>query len=204
MGSETSRGAGRPRDASMDARATAAALEILAVEGFEGTTVQAVAGRSGVHASALYRRWPSRVQLIEDAVFPGLSVSAVAPSGDLHKDLRRFIRSYVAVLGTPAARAAIPGLLTHYQSSGRSCQPEEWLPVSARPQFQDVLCAAPDGSIDPGVDVDDVFDFMLSAILGRMLVPTIASRNRPTERIVEMVLRLLQPATQPFGALSAS
>jgi AcrR family transcriptional regulator len=199
---ETSRGAGRPRDASMDARATAAALEFLAAEGFEGTTVQAVAARSGVHASALYRRWPSRIELIEDAIFPGLSVTAVEPSGDLHKDLRRFIRSYVAVLGTPAARAAIPGLLTHYQSSGRSRRPEEWLPLSARPQFRDILRAAPDGAIDPDVDVDDVFDFMLSAIIGRMLVPTISSRNRPMERIVEMVLRLLQPLPESVGALS--
>ena len=204
MASETSRGAGRPRTRAWTPGRRPRPSEILAVEGFEGTTVQAVAGRSGVHASALYRRWPSRIQLIEDAIFPGLSVSAVAPSGDLHKDLRRFIRSCVAALGTPGARAAIPGLLTHYQSSGRSRRPEEWLPLSARPQFQDILCAAPDGSIDRGVDVDDVFDFMLSAILGRMLVPTIASRNRPTERIVEMVLRLLQPATQPLGALSAS
>jgi AcrR family transcriptional regulator len=36
--------------------------------------------RSGVHASAIYRRWPSRIELIEEAVFPGLSPLSVQPT----------------------------------------------------------------------------------------------------------------------------
>lgn len=194
MASDERRPVGRPRDETMDQRALAATAELLAEVGFTGTTVQAVAARSGVHASAIYRRWSSRIELIEDAVFPGLDAVAVTPTGDLTKDLRRFIRAYLSVLGTPVASAAIPGLLAHYQSAGPSRSPEAWLPISARPQFQDIVCAAPPGSIDERVDVDDVFDVLLSAVLGRVLVPTIARRNRPVERLVEMVLRLLRPA----------
>lgn len=178
----------------MDRRAIDAARELLDEVGFEGTTVQAVAARSGVHASALYRRWPSRIELIEDAVFPGFDDVAVAPTGELRRDLRRFVRAYVAVLGAPATQAAMPGLLAHYRSSGASRRPEEWLPVSARPQFQDILRAAPAGSIDPDVNPDDVFDVLLGALLGRTLVPTIAARNRPVERLVDMALRMLEPA----------
>lgn len=193
---------GRPRDPSFDDRALDAARELLASGGYGAATVQAIAARSGVHVSAIYRRWPSRVDLIEDAVFPGLDPPAVAPTGDLARDLRRFLRAYVATYEAPAARAAIPGLLAEYQSHGRPGAEEHWLHVSARPHFRDILRAAPEGSVDPGIDPDDVFDVLHAAVLARVLVPTTAQRRRPLERTVELVLRMLRPATSdlPRGA----
>lgn len=182
---------GRPRDPAFDQRALTAARELLAEVGFAATTVQAIAARSEVHASAIYRRWPSRVELIEDAVFPGLDAPSVAPTGDLRRDVRRFVRAYIAAHEAPAARAAIPGLLAEYQASGRSGSEEQWLHVSARPQFRDILRASPDGLVDESIDPDDVFDMLQGAILARVLVPTIRDRARPIERLVELVLLAL-------------
>jgi AcrR family transcriptional regulator len=184
---------GRPRDTSIDERALAATRELLVGRGFDATTIHAVAAHSGVHASALYRRWGSRIELIEEATFPGLNPLSVRPTGDLRRDLRRFVRAYVAAFDAPAARAAAAGLLAHHQSANRQRPPEFYLRVSARPQFQDILCAAPPGSVDPAVDPDDVFDMLLGAILTRTLLATATARRRPIERTVEMILRLLQP-----------
>jgi AcrR family transcriptional regulator len=190
----TTRRAGRPRDATIDALAIATTLEVLVEKGFEGTTVQTVAARSGLHASALYRRWSSRIELIEDAVSPVLAVTTSAPTGDLERDLRRFLRAYATTWSSPAARAAIPGLLAHYQAAGRSRTVEEWLPISARPQFLDILRAAPADHVDRAVDPDDVFDVLLGAILARAVVPTVAERDRPLERTVELALKMIGPA----------
>jgi hypothetical protein len=66
------------------------------------------------------------------------------------------------------------------------------LRVSARPQFTDILRAAPPGSVDPALDPDDVFDMLLGAVLARTLIPAVTAR-RPVERTVEMILRLLRP-----------
>jgi AcrR family transcriptional regulator len=186
--------AGRPRDANLDARAIAATLELLAEKGFEGATVQAVAKRSGVHASALYRRWPSRIELIEDAIFPGLSSLAVEPTGDLRADLQRFLEAYLAAFGSPAARAAAPGLIAHYQSAGDERSPAQYLRVSTRPQFRDILRTAPSGVVDPDIDPDDVFDIMLGAILAHTIVPTIASRPAPLEHTVDLLIRMMRPS----------
>jgi len=185
---------GRPRKKSIDARVLEATREILIERGFDATTVRAIAERSGEHASAIYRRWPSRVEIIEESVFPGLSAVMVRPTGDLRRDLRRFVRAYLAAFGAPEARAAMPGLLASYQAAGRSGAPEVWLAVSARPQFLDILVAAPAGEMDPDIDPDDVFDMLLGAILARTLVPTVAQRNRPVERLVDSVLRIVHPA----------
>nr|MDT0663650.1 helix-turn-helix domain-containing protein [Micromonospora sp. DSM 115978] len=133
---EPRRRPGRPRDTSINDRALAATRELLVDRGFEATTIQAVADHSGVHASAIYRRWPSRIELIEEATFPGLSPLSVQPTGDLRRDLRRFVRAYVAAFSAPAARAAAAGLFAHYQTTARDRPPELHLRVSARPQFR--------------------------------------------------------------------
>ena len=185
--------AGRPRDSTIDQRAIAATLELLVDVGLDGTTVAAVAERSGLHASAIYRRWSSPIDLIEEAIFPGLDPPAVEPTGDLSGDLLRFLRAYQAAFGTPAARAAMPGLLVH-QSTGGGRSPEQYLRVSTRPQFQSILQAAPAGTVDPDVDTDDVFDMLLGAIIARTIIPTIAARQRPLERTVDLLLRMLRPA----------
>jgi AcrR family transcriptional regulator len=185
---------GRPRDTSISEQALAATRELLVQRGFDATTIQAVAEHSGVHASAIYRRWPSRIELIEEATFPGLSPLSVQPTGDLRNDLCRFIRAYLAACSAPAARAATAGLLAHRQTASRRPGPPEiYLRVSARPQFQDILHAAPPGSVDPAIDPDDVFDMLLGAVLTRILVSTVTERKRPVERTVEMILRLLRP-----------
>ena len=191
------RSAGRPRDTSIDARALAATLELLAEEGFDATTMQAIAARSDLHASALYRRWSSRTELIEAAVSPILGRASFDPSGDLPRDVRRFLRAYETTFSSPAARAAVPGLLAHYAAHGSSRGPTGWLEISARPQFLDILRAAPPGTVDPDVDADDVFDVLLGALLARVVVPTVAERERPLERTVELVLKMLEPPAAP-------
>src|SRR4051794_37716417 len=101
--------------------------------------MQAVAKRSQVHSSALYRRWPSRIELIQDAIFPGFDPPTVPPTGDLRADLRRFLDAYLEAFGSPAALAAAPGLMAHRQTSTRAGSSEQYLRVSARPQFREIL-----------------------------------------------------------------
>ncbi len=138
---DMSRRPGRPRDTSIDERALAAARELLAEQGFEATTIQAVAVRSGVHASAIYRRWSSRIELIEDAAFPMESPLRVDPTGDLREDLRRFIRAYTSTFSDPATRAAAGPLLAYRRSdAGYGAAYQR---VSVRPQFFAILESAP-------------------------------------------------------------
>jgi AcrR family transcriptional regulator len=186
-------GRGRPRDPEIDALVLAATSELLAEQGFERTTVQAISRRSGVHASAIYRRWPNRVALIQDVAFPLFRAVSIQPTGDLRRDLRRFVSALSRQYSTPAARAAVPGLLAAYQGDVVT-PPEEWLRISLRPQLYAILDAAPPGEVDPAGDRDDVFDLLLAGVLARVFVPTVAGRRRPLDRTVELVLRSLHPA----------
>ncbi|MEJ2871072.1 TetR/AcrR family transcriptional regulator [Actinomycetospora sp. OC33-EN08] len=59
---------GRPRDASRDAAIVAAALDVLSEHGYERMTMDQVARRAGAGKATLYRRWPSKAELVAHAV----------------------------------------------------------------------------------------------------------------------------------------
>lgn len=45
-----------------------AALDLLGEAGYGGLTIEAVAARAGVGKSTIYRHWPGKLQLVEDAI----------------------------------------------------------------------------------------------------------------------------------------
>jgi len=59
---------GRPRDARIDGEITAAALTLLADVGFERFSVEEVAARAGVAKTTVYRRFPTRDDLLVGAL----------------------------------------------------------------------------------------------------------------------------------------
>src|SRR4051795_12594168 len=107
---------GRPRDPRVDAAVRAAALELLVEDGYQSTSIQAIARRAGVSAPSIYRRWTSKAELVEEAVFPQGLLDPAGDTGDIGTDLDTYCRRIIEHLSDPAVRAAIPGLLSEYQS----------------------------------------------------------------------------------------
>ena len=59
---------GRKRDHTRDPEILDAALDVLAETGYEGMTIDMVATRAKAGKATLYRRWPSKSELVIDAV----------------------------------------------------------------------------------------------------------------------------------------
>lgn len=94
----------------------AATRQLLAEVGYQRTTIAAVARRAGVGPPTIYRRWPRREALIEDAVFGHAHPAPLpAPTADLRADLRAWVQVVLAQLADPVTRAAVPGLLLAWQ-----------------------------------------------------------------------------------------
>jgi AcrR family transcriptional regulator len=102
---------GRPRDARIDGAVLRATVELLAETGYPGLLVSAIAERAGTSKPAIYRRWPSKAHLVHEAVFPIGAATEIPDTGSLSGDLREMVRRTMAFLTTPAARAALPGLV---------------------------------------------------------------------------------------------
>ena len=79
--------------------------------GYADLAVDAIARRAGTSKPAIYRRWPSKAHLVHEAVFPIGRTTELPDTGSLAGDVEEIVRRVVAVLTTPAARAALPGLV---------------------------------------------------------------------------------------------
>ena len=107
----SSSGTGRPRDPRIDDAVLQATTELLEEVGYLQLTIGAIAERAGTNKPAIYRRWPTKAHLVHEAVFPAQSPEVIPPGDDLRSDIRALVAIGVELLGRPAARAALPGLL---------------------------------------------------------------------------------------------
>lgn len=104
-------GAGRPRDPRIDAAILQAAAELVVEVGYSNLSLAAVAERAGTTKTALYRRWPSKAELVHEAVLSVPPSAVTAPPGDVAGDLRAMTAGARDALTSPVVRSALPGLI---------------------------------------------------------------------------------------------
>ena len=108
---------GRPRDSRIDGAVLQAVAELLQEVGYLQLTIGAIAERAGTNKPAIYRRWPTKAHLVHEAVFPTQGPEMIPAGDDLRSDIRTLVAVGVELLGSPAARAALPGLLAEMNSN---------------------------------------------------------------------------------------
>lgn len=104
-------GAGRPRDPRIDAAILRATAELVVDVGYSNLSLAAVAERAGTTKTALYRRWPSKAELVHEAAFSVPPSAVTAPRGDVAGDIRAMMIGARDVFTSPVVRAALPGLI---------------------------------------------------------------------------------------------
>jgi len=91
-------GRGRPRDAGVEGRVLEAAMGEMRLRGYDGMSVDRVADRAGVAKTTIYRRWPSKAELVI-AMIAGLRASVpFEPSGDPRHDLTDLVSAVASTL----------------------------------------------------------------------------------------------------------
>jgi AcrR family transcriptional regulator len=163
------RGRGRPRDPSVEATVLAAVRESLIEDGFEATTIPAVARRAGIGAPTIYRRWPTQVELVEglfDDIFPG-ELEFPEDDGDFVGVMRQVVDGAFQFFGHPAARRALPGLLVAYHGDPSRYEAlTQRVEVPARKIFRKVHAnAVRQGRIGKKPDPDTLFGTITGSAL---------------------------------------
>jgi len=96
----------RRRGRALDDAIFRATLDELAERGYAHLTMEGVAQRARAGKASLYRRWPTRVELVMDAVAATLSDPAAPPdTGSLRGDLLATFRGVARSLVGPAGEA---------------------------------------------------------------------------------------------------
>ncbi len=102
---------GRPRLPGTDRAILKAVAELMAEQGVSGTTINAVAARSGVARGTLYRRWPNRSAMIAAAVRASRGWEPLELGDDLENNFRQQAEEARRVLAEPAFQAMMPALV---------------------------------------------------------------------------------------------
>ena len=87
---------GRQRSEACDALILETTLELLGETGYAGLTVAAVIDRSGVSSATLYRRWPTKQELVIAAVSTLVPEPVDTDTGSLAGDLEVFVQHVAA------------------------------------------------------------------------------------------------------------
>lgn len=94
---------GRKRDHTRDPEILEAALDVLAETGYDGMTIDMVAARAKAGKATLYRRWPSKAELVIDAVAclkqNDRDLASLPDTGSLRDDLIAMIRTPTVLEG---------------------------------------------------------------------------------------------------------
>ncbi len=88
---------GRPFDRSRDAQVLAVTLDALAEQDYEHVTVDAIAQRAGRAKTTLYRRWPTK----EDLVLAAIGAAGRPPEADDLPDEGSLRADLLAVIDSP-------------------------------------------------------------------------------------------------------
>ena len=102
---------GRPRNRAIDDAVLRATVALLGESSYAELSLDVIAARAGTSKPAIYRRWRGKAHLVHEAVFPINATTTLPDTGSLDADVREMIKRTLSVLSTPAARAALPGLI---------------------------------------------------------------------------------------------
>ena len=152
---------------------TEAVLAELAERGYARLSMEAVAKRAGVGKSALYRRWPSKLDMTL-AVVADFSVgrAEIPDTGSLAGDVRQSLESLTHWLSHPQFSRILPDLVAEMARSPELSDFVEGMIGRPRRARGRILLerAIARGELDPDIDFEFALDLFPAPIYWRLLV----------------------------------
>jgi AcrR family transcriptional regulator len=168
-----------------------ALFEELAAVGYGRLSIEAVAKRAGVGKTAVYRRWPSKKEMVV-ALVSQVAVAAidVPDTGSLRGDVKGYLANASAALTHPLASTIIPDLLAEL---GRSDELGEAFSIALRDPRRDKAAellrrAVTRGELAEDTDFELALDFLAGPLYWRLSVIRSALAEDYFDRLTEKIL----------------
>ncbi|TIH40412.1 TetR/AcrR family transcriptional regulator [Subtercola vilae] len=192
---------GRKRDHSRDADILDAALEVLAETGYDGMTIDMVAARAKAGKATLYRRWPSKAELVIDAVAcmkkGAYSLEDLPDTGTLRGDLVALIKPH-SIVDAEKKMKVMAGLISMLSRQPDLADAANAAIIEPRASVNRVLMqrAIDRGEISPESDIEALALISPSMASYRTLI-----LKKPVDR--EFLISLIDGVIMPAVGLRA-
>lgn len=151
--------------------ALAAAESLLAEGGYHAVTIDAVASRSGVARTTIYRHWASRGALVVDVVKSGPVPTQTPNTGAVEQDVQLILTGLVAGLNASVWARSLPSLLDAAQHDPDIDAAHQQDLAARQAPLRAVLARAMDrGDLPAVVDLDVLVSALVGPLLFRRLV----------------------------------
>ena len=195
-GGSEARSIGRPREERADRAILQATLELIAERGVHAFRTEDVAARAGVGKGAIYRRHPSKDDLVMASVAALVDQEIVVPdTGSTRADLLALMREAVELY-----RGSLPGRLMPNLVSAMAQRPElarlvrEGFLIRRRLALAEVVCRGVErGDLRPDVDLELVLDMLGGPLFYRLLITGGPIDEQLAEGVTELILRGFAP-----------
>jgi len=173
-------------------------LRLLQQHGYDRLTVDAVAATARASKATVYRRWPSKAELVLAAFIEGIRQVAVPPdTGSLRGDLlrlgelicqqaRQHASTIRAVLVEVSRNSALNDVMQHQFVDQRKAL------------IQHILQQAVDrGEIDDAAISDELWDLLPGYLIFRSIIPSRPPTQHTVQTLVDDVI--IPSLTRPIG-----
>ena len=174
-----------PREAEL----LAVTLELLQEHGYDRLTVDAVATTARASKATIYRRWPTKAELVLAAFVEGTRQVAVDPdTGTLRGDLLRLGKSICAHASTHAS--TIRAVLVEVSRSAEldAMMQEQFLDQRKALMSHVLAQAVGRGEIEASAITDDLWDLLPGYLIYRSVLTGRAPSRRTIQDLVDNVL----------------
>lgn len=189
---------------------TAAVLEELGRVGYGALRVEDVAARAGVNKTTIYRRWPTKAELVRAALDSMIATRAEPPrTGSLRGDLLAITRTMVEVGCSLEGQGLFRVMLTEGPGSELWAIAESMREAKEAVPRAVLIDAAARGELGPGVDPAMVFDALVCSIHRTLFIKRDCVDDTYLERLVDLLLLGAlapdrRPAARPRPAAKVS
>ncbi len=183
-----------PRVTRSKAKVIDCALELLAERGVAGTSVEAIVERSGVAKTTIYRHWPTRGEVILDAIDTCIEPPAAPDLGTVRADLHALIGGLCEALSASRWAALMPSLIDAAERDPEFAEVHRRFAATRTAPVREILCRGINRGELPGdTDVDQMIDLLSGPVFYRRLVAGEPVDRTYGERLVDRILHAYRP-----------
>ena len=168
-----------------------AADDLLVQHGFAGVTVEGIAARAGVAKQTIYRWWPSKTDILFEALMVDAAEFFTTPNhGELGRDLRDRLGQVAVFLTETDAGAVVRALAGQAQHDPAVAArfAAEFVAAQRDRDREPFRRAAARGDLAPGTDIELAIDELAGPVYYRVLVTRESVPRRFTDALVRRYL----------------
>ncbi|MFI8368388.1 TetR/AcrR family transcriptional regulator [Streptomyces sp. NPDC085466] len=185
-----SKGPGRPRDERMASAVLAAVVELVAERGLGELTMAAVAARAGVSKPAIYRRWPTKQDLVIAAAESRVGALTVPNLGDFRAELRELLTARLRQYRAPGVDRLLAGVIGSAAEADAERSAYGAYTARVTGETRRVLeRGISRGDVRPDTDVAAAATLVAGSLLFRMLAEQDLPDVGLVDAVVDMVAR---------------